>query len=83
MPSKPNSGTSPTTPFPARRGTSKRSVFPIYQEVRRLLLDRGWEIDVTAKEDGYGVLKEYVHPETRKRMGWHDALGAELDREEP
>jgi hypothetical protein len=38
---------------------------------------------VTAKEDGYGVLKEYVHPETRKRMGWHDALGAELDREEP
>ena len=53
----------------------------IRQAVRQLLQDRGWELDRTAKENASGELREYIHPKTRQRLAWIDALIAQEDLE--
>ncbi len=50
--------------------------------LRALLIERGWGIDPTAKENASGELHEFIHPETKQRMAWLDALLAEGTRDD-
>jgi len=53
----------------------------IYEAIQGLLVERGWKIEPTAKEDRYGATMEFIHPETGRAMAWIDAILAESDRE--
>ncbi len=50
---------------------------PIDQAIRQLLIERDWEIDETVTENSSGELREFIHPETRERMAWLDAVQAQ------
>ena len=53
----------------------------LYDEIKGLLVKRGWKIDETAKENASGELREFIHPETNKPRAWIDALLDEQNRE--
>lgn len=53
----------------------------LYPAIRELLVDRGWKIDMTALESKDGELREFIHPETGRRMAWFEAVLAQQARE--
>lgn len=53
----------------------------LYDEIKGLLVKRGWKIDETAQETCTGELHEFIHPETGRRRAWIDALLDEQSRE--
>lgn len=46
----------------------------MYDVVKDALVERGWKIDKDAKENSSCELREFIHPESGKRMPWIDAL---------
>jgi hypothetical protein len=53
----------------------------LYDEIKALLVQRGWEIDGEASGRPNGEVHEFVHPETHEKMPWISAILAEDERE--
>ena len=57
----------------------------IYEAIKQLLVERGWQIDPKGKESfsgpTKGATKEFIHPEKGYRATWIDAIVAEGSRE--
>lgn len=53
----------------------------ILDDMKRLLIARGWKIDETVRENAQGELHEFIHPETGRRRSWLDAVFDESARE--
>jgi hypothetical protein len=54
---------------------------PIDVAIRNALIERGWGIDPDAKENPSGELHEFIHPETRAKRAWLDAVFDQEKRE--
>jgi len=53
----------------------------IQDEIKQILIRRGWKIDESARENAQGELHEFIHPETGRRRAWLDAVFDEGTRE--
>lgn len=54
---------------------------PMYDVVRDALIARGWKIDETAVETRSGELREFIDPDTGRRLAWLDAFFRQEERE--
>jgi hypothetical protein len=54
---------------------------PILDDIKQLLLARGWKIDGDVRANAQGELHEFIHPETSRRRAWLDAVLDEGARE--
>jgi hypothetical protein len=55
---------------------------PIYDAIKELLIERGWDI-VPANENKHGEVREFMHPQYAKVLpvAWLDAIILEHDNE--
>jgi hypothetical protein len=67
---------------PSRPPPATRQLPPIHAEIKRLLVERGWGIDKGAQENASGEQREFIHPDSGKRMAWLDAVLADMERRE-
>lgn len=53
----------------------------ILEDIKQLLIARGWKIDESARENAQGEFHEFIHPETGRRRAWLSAVVDETARE--